>query len=59
MLEKSRKTKTMTHFLDIHTTDRTALRSIIDSAHAMKAARKRRPKGSPMTNSRLPAAWSR
>ena len=37
----------MTHFLDIHTTDRTALRSIIDSAHAMKAARNGRPKGSP------------
>ena len=47
LLEKSRKTKTMTHFLDIHTTDRTALRSIIDSAHAMKAARNGRPKGSP------------
>ena len=35
----------MTHFLDIHATEVTALRSILDSAHAMKAARAGRPKG--------------
>jgi len=35
----------MTHFLDIHTTDPTALRSIIDNARAMKDARKGQPKG--------------
>ncbi|MEL6563370.1 MAG: ornithine carbamoyltransferase [Pseudomonadota bacterium] len=35
----------MTHFLDIHTTDQADLRSIMDSAHAMKTARANRPKG--------------
>ncbi|MFZ7090321.1 ornithine carbamoyltransferase [Primorskyibacter sp. 2E233] len=35
----------MHHFLDIHKTEETALRSIIDSAKAMKAARNGRPKG--------------
>ncbi|MEO1778346.1 MAG: ornithine carbamoyltransferase [Pseudomonadota bacterium] len=35
----------MTHFLDIHTTDQADLRSIMDSAHAMKSARANRPKG--------------
>ena len=34
----------MPHFLDIHTTDSSALRSMIDQAHAMKAARMGRPK---------------
>ncbi|WGH79392.1 ornithine carbamoyltransferase [Jannaschia ovalis] len=37
----------MTHFLDIHTTDRAALRAILDQAEAMKAARGDRPKGTP------------
>jgi ornithine carbamoyltransferase len=37
----------MQHFLDIHTTDRAALRAMIDSARAMKAARHSRPRGSP------------
>ncbi|APX10502.1 ornithine carbamoyltransferase [Tateyamaria omphalii] len=37
----------MTHFLDIHTTDRPELRKIIDSAQAMKTARAGRPKGAP------------
>jgi len=37
----------MPHFLDIHTTDKTALRAMIDQAHAMKAARNGRPKGTP------------
>ncbi|THD81517.1 ornithine carbamoyltransferase [Aliigemmobacter aestuarii] len=37
----------MKHFLDIHTTDATDLRSMIDAAHAMKAARNGRPKGAP------------
>ena len=37
----------MKHFLDIHKTDATELRSMIDSAHAMKTARNGRPKGSP------------
>ncbi|CAM3559579.1 ornithine carbamoyltransferase [Paracoccus nototheniae] len=37
----------MTHFLDIHTTDKAALRSIIDTAQAMKTARNSRPKGTP------------
>ncbi|MGR3197324.1 MAG: ornithine carbamoyltransferase, partial [Paracoccus sp. (in: a-proteobacteria)] len=37
----------MTHFLDIHTTDQAALRSIIDNARAMKTARNGRPKGTP------------
>jgi ornithine carbamoyltransferase len=35
----------MTHFLDIHKTDPAALRSMIDKARAMKAARAGRPKG--------------
>lgn len=37
----------MNHFLDIHTTDATALRIIIDQAHSMKAARVGQPKGTP------------
>ncbi|SDE33044.1 ornithine carbamoyltransferase [Rhodobacter capsulatus] len=35
----------MTHFLDIHTTSPADLRSMIDSARAMKTARLGRPKG--------------
>ena len=35
----------MHHFLDIHRTDPKALRSMIDAALAMKAARAGRPKG--------------
>ncbi|MFN3293639.1 MAG: ornithine carbamoyltransferase [Gemmobacter sp.] len=35
----------MTHFLDLHTTDPAALRQMIDSAHAMKAARAGLPRG--------------
>ncbi|MGY3437432.1 MULTISPECIES: ornithine carbamoyltransferase [unclassified Marinovum] len=35
----------MSHFLDIHKTDATDLRAIIDNAHAMKTARKGRPRG--------------
>ncbi|CAM4168304.1 ornithine carbamoyltransferase [Palleronia rufa] len=35
----------MTHFLDIHTTDPAALRSIIDTARRMKDARTGRPRG--------------
>jgi len=35
----------MTHFLDIHTTDPTELRSIIDQARTMKSARQGRPRG--------------
>ncbi len=35
----------MQHFLDIHTTDPAALRSMIDRALAIKAARNGRPKG--------------
>ncbi|ABA78159.1 ornithine carbamoyltransferase [Rhodobacter sphaeroides] len=35
----------MNHFLDIHKTDTAELRQMMDSAHAMKAARKGRPKG--------------
>lgn len=35
----------MNHFLDIHKTDATALRGIIDQASAMKQARLGRPKG--------------
>ncbi len=35
----------MPHFLDIHTTSQSDLRTIIDSAHAMKTARNGRPKG--------------
>ncbi|MBB5516839.1 ornithine carbamoyltransferase [Rubricella aquisinus] len=37
----------MTHFLDLHKTDKAALRAIIDQSHAMKAARAGRPKGAP------------
>lgn len=37
----------MPHFLDLHTTDRTALRAMIDQAHSMKQARADRPKGTP------------
>ncbi len=37
----------MQHFLDIHKTDPDALRQMIDSALAMKAARLGRPKGEP------------
>lgn len=35
----------MNHFLDLHTTEKTALRSMIDKARAMKDARAGRPKG--------------
>ena len=35
----------MTDFLDIHKTDKAALRDILDSAHAMKTARQGRPRG--------------
>ena len=35
----------MTHFLDIHKTDPAALRDMINSAHAMKTARRGLPKG--------------
>ncbi|MCC5960937.1 MAG: ornithine carbamoyltransferase [Rhodobacteraceae bacterium] len=37
----------MPHFLDIHTTDKTALRAMIDQAHTMKTARNGRPKATP------------
>ena len=37
----------MTHFLDIHTTPKADLRAILDQAHAMKAARVGRLKGTP------------
>ena len=37
----------MKHFLDIHKTDAAELRGMIDSAHAMKAARNGRPRGAP------------
>lgn len=37
----------MNHFLDLHTTDATALRGIIDQARSMKDARKGQPKGTP------------
>ncbi|MCK0149837.1 ornithine carbamoyltransferase [Marivita sp. S6314] len=37
----------MKHFLDIHKTDASDLRSVIDSAIAMKGKRKGRPKGAP------------
>jgi ornithine carbamoyltransferase len=37
----------MKHFLDIHTTDATDLRAMIDAARAMKAARQDRPRGAP------------
>jgi ornithine carbamoyltransferase len=35
----------MNHFLDLHKTDAAVLRHMIDTAHAMKAARNDRPKG--------------
>lgn len=35
----------MNHFLDLHTTDAAALRSMIDNARAMKTARNGRPRG--------------
>jgi ornithine carbamoyltransferase len=37
----------MTHFLDIHLTDKSDLRAMIDQAAAMKAARDGLPKGTP------------
>ncbi|MEM9794998.1 MAG: ornithine carbamoyltransferase [Pseudomonadota bacterium] len=37
----------MTHFLDIHKTDATDLRAMIDQARTMKDARTGRPKGTP------------
>jgi len=37
----------MKHFLDIHKTDAAELRTMIDSAHAMKSARNGRPRGAP------------
>jgi ornithine carbamoyltransferase len=37
----------MNHFLDIHTTDPSALRHMIDEARRMKTARRDRPKGAP------------
>jgi ornithine carbamoyltransferase len=37
----------MKHFLDIHTTDASELRSMMNSAHAMKKARAGRPRGTP------------
>jgi ornithine carbamoyltransferase len=37
----------MPHFLDLHTTDRAALRAMIDQARSMKEARADRPKGTP------------
>ncbi|MDP5306787.1 ornithine carbamoyltransferase [Paracoccus spongiarum] len=37
----------MTHFLDIHSTAKDDLRSIIDQAQAMKRARNNRPRGTP------------
>ncbi|MBC7479120.1 MAG: ornithine carbamoyltransferase [Pseudorhodobacter sp.] len=37
----------MNHFLDIHTTEATALRDMINTAQAMKTARLGRPKGQP------------
>ncbi len=42
-----RKRNQMNHFLDIHKTDAAALRSMINSAIAMKTARNNRPKGTP------------
>ncbi|SMX49209.1 ornithine carbamoyltransferase [Maliponia aquimaris] len=40
----------MKHFLDIHKTDKAALRSIIDSARTMKIARNGRPRAAPDDN---------
>ena len=44
LIEKRNK---MNHFLDIHKTDATALRGMIDQADAMKQARLGRPKAAP------------
>lgn len=49
----------MPHFLDLHTTDRAALRGILERAAAMKAARAGRPRGRPTTTCRLPGGWWR
>lgn len=43
----------MNHFLDIHKTGAADLRQMIDSAHAMKAARNGHPKGQPDTDQPL------
>ncbi len=43
----------MNHFLDIHKTDPKDLRSIVDSARAMKTARGERPNGAPDDNQPL------
>lgn len=43
----SKKRNIMKHFLDIHKTAPADLRAMIDQAHAMKAARKGLPKGTP------------
>lgn len=40
-----RKHQDMKHFLDIHKTEASELRAMIDTAHAMKSARNNRPKG--------------
>ena len=40
-----RKHHDMKHFLDIHKTEASELRAMIDTAHAMKSARNNRPKG--------------
>lgn len=42
-----KKNNDMNHFLDIHKTDKSALRSIIDQAKSMKSARNGRPKAAP------------
>lgn len=42
-----KKNNDMNHFLDIHRTDKAALRSIIDQAKSMKSARNGRPKAAP------------
>ncbi len=42
-----KKNNDMNHFLDIHKTDKAALRSIIDQAKSMKSARNGRPKAAP------------
>ncbi len=42
-----KKNNDMNHFLDIHKTDKAALRSIIDQAKSMKSARDGRPKAAP------------
>ena len=43
----------MTHFLDIHKTDKSALRSILDQAQSMKQARLGLPKGAPDVDAAL------